>query len=438
VEYKKNTIRTDVRITPKEQAKPVRSPRAGAARRSSKRAASASNQSSTPVELTGLLSPSDHRRQIRVTAASAAGAAAGVGAAATAADDATTTVAASGAATGATTAATTTTATSAIDAMINSWTPPRGFEEVSKVWKEIAPMVRKICLQFEYENPKRARGYLGAVSRHVAARYSAGHRIDTYEVLFSDEALAATLGASVASKRDRGTQQKDLGFLRKIRRVLLPGLYQVEKELEYGLRKIALPYSEREISELFSYARQNKSPKTKHFYATLLLSFAAGFAGRELSNARGSDLISTPWGLIIETQGIASGGNRGYRAVPILAKYEDELSRLAKEFGDDLFLGARLDGQSRDPSRLFPKSENLPSYSTGRARHNWVQILIENEVSFLALRQAGGPVVKERELNFLAADLEPAFDRYVTQIRGGARPFDQSKHLHLLQYAEGQ
>ena len=63
---------------------------------------------------------------------------------------------------------------------------------------------------------------------------------------------------------------------------------------------------------------------------------------------------------------------------------------------------------------------------------------MENEVSFISLRKAGARVSNESDLNTLAGELEPSMERFVSSVRGGVIPFDQSKHSHLMQYALGQ
>lgn len=172
--------------------------------------------------------------------------------------------------------------------------------------------------------------------------------------------------------------------------------------------------------------------------AALLLSFGCGLVGAELGSARGSDLIATPWGLFIETEGLSSKGNRGHRNVPILAEYEDELSELALEAGDNLLLGTGRDGGLRKPHQLFPRRSALPGYKTSRARANWTRALLVNEVSFIAMRIAGVTISIEGNLLEWSVGLEPSFERYVRTMRAGLAPFDQSKHQHLRLYAVGQ
>ena len=248
--------------------------------------------------------------------------------------------------------------------LISSWTPGQGFEEVTKVWDQIAPTVRKTLLQLSFTDPKLTRAYLAALSRHTASRFSLGNRIDDPIELFNDQALATSFDPAKKSNVARATRNKELTYLRKIRTQLLPDLYGKRSVLEYGRRRSPSKYSPKEIAELFAYARQRSQKSSKNFLALLLLSFGAGLSTSELSGARGSDLISTPWGLLIETTGVQVGGTPFSRLTPILALYEDELSELAKEFEDKLFIGAWKNSSPRQPNTLAPRKLGIPVFSS--------------------------------------------------------------------------
>ena len=322
--------------------------------------------------------------------------------------------------------------------LIDTWKPGRGLDEIAEVWEAIAPSVRKNLTGFKCADKKRATQCIIALARHTAAQYKAGHLIDDPAQLFTDAALVQTYGEGIAGSVAKESLRKELVTLRKIRITLLPDVYAPRIELKNSRRVAPLRFTEKELSQLFAYARQRSNRKSKNFHAALLICLGAGLTGVEVSNARGSDLIASPWGLFIETAGLSSGGNRGPRVVPILAKYEDELSKLAKEFGDDLFIGLSSKGKVRQPNKVVRYGSNLPVFETGRARSNWARTLLENQVSFISLRQAGVAVKTEGFLHELGKDLEPDFESYVTSIRGGATPFNQANHQHLRQYAVGQ
>lgn len=324
-----------------------------------------------------------------------------------------------------------------ITELIEDWKPLRGCEEVLKVWDEVMPTVRKILLEVEIKNVEQARDFLSALARHTAVRFSGGNVIDDFAMLLSDDALAATLAFSLTSTRAKSTRVRDLSHLRNIRAAVLPVSTDVRKALKYPRRQLPGKYSQSEITALFAYARGNSSQDSSHLLAALLLCFGAGLTGRELGGARGSDLVSTPWGIIIQTQGLYSGGDRGAREVPVLAKYEDELSMLAKEVGNKSFLGLSRDGNLQSPHKLQRKSSGVPVFVTGRARSNWMRELLENEVSFISLRKAGVVAANDSLIHQISNGLQPDDKSYITAVRGGMSNFDQSKHEHLKQYKVG-
>lgn len=321
--------------------------------------------------------------------------------------------------------------------IIEGWNP-KSKTLAGKHWAEIAPIVRELLLAQKIERPQVAYKYIITLSAHTAARLALGHTIAKAEDLFSDEALATSYGANLQGSKRVSVRTSELAFMRAMRATLLPERYGKSKELTQSRRGAVKPYSQSEITELLAYARGRTSHHCIHLHAALLLSLGAGLTAKELMNARGSDLVCTPWGLFIDTQGMKSSGNRIARQVPIRAPFEDELSALAKHFGDELLLGLRPDGRFRDPSTLHPVSSKIPHFVAQRARNNWIREILKNAVPFIALRQAGVTVAADKQLGILSEGLVLEFDRYIQVLRAGEVPFDQSKHEHLIQYAKGQ
>jgi hypothetical protein len=321
--------------------------------------------------------------------------------------------------------------------IITNWHPRPG-SEAEKCWDEIGPVVRSHLLAQSIQGPSLAQKYVRALAHHAASRHSLGHAITKAEDLFNDSALATTYGVSVISSRASQTLRGELLFMKRMRANLLPDRYGKSEELTHPRTKVADPYTQTEINQMLGFARGRSSMLCIKQQGALLLSLGAGLTSAELSNARGSDLISTPWGLFIDTQGLPGGGNRGPRQVPILAAYEDELSALANEIGDDLFLGTTIDGVKREPGALSSRASRGPYFKTNRARSTWMRNAIAPGASFLALRQAGVAVASDKHLATLSKGLELGFDQYVKQMRGCPSAFDQIKHNHLLQYAVGQ
>jgi hypothetical protein len=325
----------------------------------------------------------------------------------------------------------------AVTQVIKSWAPKKN-SPVTNSWDEIAPTVRKYMLALEIGSPELARKYIRPLARHVASRYELGHAISSAEEIFNDGALATTYGKSVASTQSLVTQQMDLLFMKRMRANLLPERYGLPKELRWVRAAVPKPYNEKEITQMLTFVRERSSVNCVSKHGALLLSLGAGLSGKELKMARGSDLIATPWGLIIHTEGLMETGSRGAREVPILAEYEDELSALAKEIGADLFLGLNFSGQMRDASDLSASADRGPHFAVYRARSTWLRKTIGNGASLLSLRQAGVPLATEKHLWVCGAGLKQSFEDYVVSMRGPSEGFDQRKHEHLMQYALGQ
>ena len=269
-----------------------------------------------------------------------------------------------------------------VSEVINNWKPGRRLPEIALVWEEIAPIVRAHVSGTGVAGVDPARKYLVALARHTAARKNAGHRIDDAEELLGDDALISTFGSKAPTKQMKSSRALELGQIRRLRARLLPEVYEKSPDLVVGRKGFVEAYSPSEIAQLMAYARQRSNPVALHLHAALLLSLGAGLTGFELSLARGSDLVATPWGLFIDTQGLSFGGNR--------------------------------------------------------ARSNWTRSLLENGATFICLREAGVAVANEGYLSKLSKDLTVDFQEYITTVRGGKTTFDQSKHPHLLQYAKGQ
>ena len=330
-----------------------------------------------------------------------------------------------------------TTGNSVIEA-INNWTPGKRHPEIALVWGQIAPIVRAHVLGTGVTGVDPVRKYTLALARHTTARLEAGHRIDDAEELFGDDALISTFGSKVPTTQMKSSRALELGLIRRIRARLLPEVYGKPADLVVGRKEFVEGYTPAEIAQPLAYARQRSNPKALRLHAALLLSLGAGLTALELPLSRGSDLVATSWGLFINTQGLSFGGNRGPRQVPILAEYEDELSEIAKEIGDDLFLGVDSNGKPQEPSAMRVKRRKLPRFKANRARSNWTRSLLVNGATFICLRQAGVAVANEGYLSKLSKDLTVDFQQYITTIRGGKSAFDQSKHSHLMQYAKGQ
>lgn len=318
------------------------------------------------------------------------------------------------------------------------WVPAARSLEIKKVWPKIESTLHQILDASKIQDEELLYKVTLALARHLTKRVQSGHRIDDLKELFSDEALIQTFGSNTKSNQKALSRGAEIAHMRRVRKILLPELYTTSAELMIGRRRLVDPYSPKELGELFAYARQHDNEKARWLHSALLLSLGAGLTGQELALARGSDLICSPWGLFIDAQGLPSEGNRGPRQVPILAEYEEELSEIAKELGDDLFIALTNDGKKRDPYTFAPYRLKLPGFKTSRARSNWTKSILIANAPFTYLRQAGVAINKEGFLNQLSEDLPVDFAHYISTLRACSSAFDESKHTHLMQYAKGQ
>ena len=314
--------------------------------------------------------------------------------------------------------------------LILNWKPKLKVDGADAEWEETGQIVRAIALKFNYQSEKKAREYLVALTRHTAILYRAEHITDDVEKLLSEESLAFTLGTSTEFGYSPKTKARDLSCLRRIRAHLLPENYAHSPELRYGIIGTSFPYREKELAEFLAVARSTSD----QFHAAVILSLAAGLTGAEITNAKVEDLFYTSWGLVIKTEGLAFGGNRGPRVVPILGKHEEELYQIARSVKSGEFIGRSKKGELRDPSSLFPRRSELPIFKINRGRATWMRTLLENEVSFIAMRKAGVAVSQDGYLDDLVAGLEPAFGTYVRSVRGKGRRFTKESFRDLKEY----
>lgn len=300
----------------------------------------------------------------------------------------------------------------------------------AETWERTGPVVREIALKFNYTSEKKAREALMALSRHTAILDQGGNVTTDVQKLFSEETLAFTYGITKQCGYSKGTLARDLSNLRRMRALLLPDLYARSPELKYGIPEGVSAYNEKEVAEFLAVARQGRD----QFLAAVLLSLAAGLTGAEITNAKGEDLVYTTGGLLIKTEGLSFGGNRGPRVVPILGKYEKELYALARAVKTGEFIGRNSKGNLRDPSSLFPRRSGLQTFKVNRGRATWTKTLLENEVSFIAMRKAGVAVSQDGYLDDLVAGLEPDFETYVRSVRGKERGFTKLSFRDLKEY----
>ena len=319
--------------------------------------------------------------------------------------------------------------------LINSWTP---FDKnVATAWNQIAPAVRAHLLAANIGGPVLAKKYIRALSRHATLRHEAGHNITDPADLFSDLALVATFGKEIISGLGTEAKRMDLQYMRRIRARVLPTIYATPKPLVLGAKQIATPYSDVELAALLAFARQRSAVRNIRIHGALLLGLAAGLDGNEIAKVCGTDLIATPWGLVIQAPGLPGKLARPPRFVPVLAEYEEELAGLAVTAKNDPFVGTKDSLELRAASEMQPNKVGVPHFKANRARANWMRALLSGGAAYVAMRSAGVSVAGDRVLFTLSKDLTIDFQQYVSQLRMGEKPFDYAAFSHLTQYQVG-
>lgn len=318
--------------------------------------------------------------------------------------------------------------------LINSWTPHD--KAVAAVWSEIAPAVRAHLFSANLGGPELARKYIRVLARHVAIRHEAGHSIWSAADLLSDLALVSTFGKDAASGIGPESKRMALQYMRRLRVIVLPNIYATPNPLVMGAKRIATPYTDVEIAALLAFARQRSAVRNIRIHGALLLALATGLDGQEIAKVRGTDLLVTPWGLVIAAPGLPGKAGRPARLVPVLAAFEEEFAHLAVAAKGDPFIGTKDSPELRDASEMQPNKAGVPHFKANRARANWTRTLLEGGATFVAMRCAGVSVASDRVLFMLSKDLTIGFEDYVTQLRMGEKPFDYAAFSHLPPYQE--
>ena len=318
--------------------------------------------------------------------------------------------------------------------MINTWTP---FDKtITPIWDEIAPAVRAHLLAANIGGPDLARKYIRALTRHAALRHQAGHSITDAADLFSDLALVSTFGKDAASGIGPESKRMALQYMRRIRALVLPNRYAIPSPLSMGAKQIATPYTDVELAALLAFARQRSAVRNIRIHGAPLLALGAGLDGFEIGKLVGTDLMVTPWGLVVAAPGIDRKSGRRKRIVPVRGAFEDELGALAFTAKGDPFIGTKDSSSLRDACEMQPDKAGVPHFKASRARANWMRELLKGGASYIAMREAGVSASSDKALFILSKDLTIPFDQYITQLRMGEKPFDYAAFSHLPQYQD--
>ncbi len=319
-----------------------------------------------------------------------------------------------------------------VAAYITAWAPKT---LTKKEWEPIASVVKAMITQSKPKATQSAARRLRVLTRLVAIQYKKGHRIDDPAQLLSEETLIKVYGQALSGDLLPGTRATDLWCLRTIRKVVLPEIYDLPVAQTPG-RKASTPfYSDEELIAVLQWARGGRIALSKRVHVQLLLGLAAGIDGHEIPYLRGTDLLCTPWGLVIKAPGVNRMGNRGPRLVPVLGQYEEELANLMMKIGDKPVLGISPTGSRRKSSDYQIRSAGVPNFNSLYARSNWIRTLLGGHVSFLAMQLAGVSAGRDETLRNLSQGLSLHLEQLVCALRLDNREFHPERYSGLPQWS---
>jgi hypothetical protein len=134
-------------------------------------------------------------------------------------------------------------------------------------------------------------------------------------------------------------------------------------------RKVAPPYTAREIQALRSdVARQSTPSRRRATTALLLLGAGAGLDGRWARTVHGTDVR------MISGIALVRVGSPRPREVPVLAAYEDDLLALAVEAGEEYLVGGTTTHRNRtnEIAERFEDGHRHPKLQPSRLRSTWI------------------------------------------------------------------
>jgi len=132
---------------------------------------------------------------------------------------------------------------------------------------------------------------------------------------------------------------------------------------------------------------------------------------------RGSDVICRSGGVIVAVRGARP------RAVPVLARYHQQLLASAEFAGNRLLIGGRDPARRNVTSPLVAAlsgGTGLPRLDTSRLRATWLTE-VADRLGLATFMHAAGITCSQR-LGDLVASLEPAAEAEAVRLLGAARP----------------
>jgi integrase len=181
------------------------------------------------------------------------------------------------------------------------------------------------------------------------------------------------------------------------------------------------PYTEREVSQLESWARNQKSAERKRSAMVLLaLGVGGGFWASEILQARKEDFLFDDDGVLATVRGTKA------RIVPLLVKWEPWLRHALADLSDrDFVFGDPARQGTRNVVNEFIQrvghSPNMPTPQTNRMRATWLVTHLAARTDMRALMRAGGVEKFENLAKLLRFTPELDTVEYRRHLRGEAQ-----------------
>jgi integrase len=243
-----------------------------------------------------------------------------------------------------------------VAAYIAGWKP-------SSVSPPAAAFARDVITRTGPQGRERAKNLLWAAGKLAGYAASPGLDLMPEVVLHPPVAERFTRCAPGLSPVARRTLRTNLRFTG---RRVVPHLYPADLPLPRERSK--QPYSPAEVSGFLALADAQPTAERRMRAAGLVcLGAGAGLIRGDLRDARGSDVIARPGGVVVAVRGARP------RTVPVLARYHDQLLAAARAAGTGLICGGADPGRRNLANpliRALDGGSGLPRLDTSRLRRH--------------------------------------------------------------------
>lgn len=274
-----------------------------------------------------------------------------------------------------------------------------------------ADFTREVVSRAGPATPVRAKALLFAAGRLAAFAERVGLELDPRAVLCDATIerfiLVGCPGVSPATRRTLRTNLRSLA--RALERYPEPAAVPLVRE------RAKQPYS---LSEIDAFLRLAAAQSTRarglRASALICLGAGAGIITGELRHVRGTDVVQRSGGVLVKISGQRA------RAVPVLERYHERLSKAAAFAGDRYVIGGRNPDRRNVTDSLsaaLSTDLSLPRLQAGRLRSTWLVSCAER-IGLGVFMQAAGITCSQR-LGDLAAGLPSATEAELIALLGG-------------------